>query len=296
MSIRARIAAMKLEQPDSPPPSYDAAIGRKAKPPPPPLPNRSQTTNNPPLLRNNGVTIGNQPAAPQPSPPLPSREGILPAPSFKKWEKTEPPTPDLPPRRTSQYSTDSRRTSTASVASNGRAVPPLPPRRPSESQSLTKKQSVESISSIGSGRTSISGMSTRTSFSVNSRNHDGYPKNRVRAPEYDPASLPPLPEKRQKNAPEKDNGRLALHPTNSLPNDMSQLGRRPSMEPPALPGRPQLPARNDTKLEEPPKPRRSALEWGLNKSTDKVSTILWSRWPSRGSVCLLDREIDNLLP
>jgi hypothetical protein len=274
MSIRARIAAMKLEQPDSPPPSYDAAIGRKAKPPPPPLPNRAQSTNNPPILRNNSVTIGNQPAAPQPTPHIPSRDGILPAPSFKKWEKTEAPTPDLPPRRPSQYSTDSRRTSTASVTSNGRPVPPLPPRRPSESPSLTRKQSVESISSVGSGRTSISGVSTRTSFSVNSRNPDGYPKNRVRAPEYDPASLPPLPEKRQKYVPEKDNGRLALRPTNSLPNGISQIGRRPSMEPPALPGRPPLPARKDTKVEEPPKPKRSALEWGMNKATDMVCLLL----------------------
>lgn len=276
MSIRARIAAMKLEQPDSLPPSYDAATGRKSKPLPPQLPNRPQSTNNPPILRSNGVTIGNQPAAPQPSPPLSSRDGILPAPSFKKWEKTEAPTPDLPPRRPTQYSTDSRRTSTASVASNGRPVPPLPPRRPSESQSLTKKQSVESISSVGSGRTSISGISTRTSFSVNSRNPDGYPKNRVRAPEYDPASLPALPERRQKNVPEKDNGRLALRPTNSLPNGISQIGRRPSMEPPALPGRPPLPARKDTKIEEPPKPRRSALEWGMNKTTNQVSYMLCS--------------------
>ncbi|RDI83535.1 Dihydroxyacetone kinase 1 [Venturia inaequalis] len=283
MSIRARIAAMKLEQPDTPPPSYDAAIGRKSKPPPPPLPNRPQSTNNPPILRPNGVTIGNQPAASKPSPPLPSREGILPAPSFKKWEKTESPTPDSPPRRPTHYSTDSRRTSTASVASNGRPVPPLPPRRPSESQSLVRKQSVESISSIGSGRTSVSGLSTRTSFSVASRNPEGHSKNRVRAPEYDPANLPALPEKRQ-NVPEKGNGRLALLPTTSLPNGISQIGRRPSMEPPALPGRPPLPARRDTKVEEAPKPRRSALEWGMNKTTSQPPPVPSSRPTENGGM------------
>jgi hypothetical protein len=270
MSIRARIAAMKLEEPDSPPPSYDAAIGRKAKPPPPQLPNRPQSTNNPPTLRNNGVAIGNLPAASQPSPPLPSRNGILPAPSFKKWEKTETPTPTLPPRTPSRYSNDSKRTSTASTVSNGRPVPPLPPRRPSDSQSLTKKQSIESISSIGSGRTSLSGISSRTGFSVNSRNPDGSTKNRLRAPEYDPASLPPLPEKKANNVIEKDNDRLALRLTNSLPNGISQISRQSSMEPPALPGRPPLPARRDTANDAPPKPKRSALEWGMNKATDKV--------------------------
>jgi protein disulfide-isomerase-like protein len=254
-SIQARIAALRQQQvvrtpnslPQTAPPSYDQAVVPRKKGPPPPLPkrpagNRSESTNNPPLV-NNGVassrTVGNQPAG---------AKDVLPAPRMAKWEKAdsdERPVPSLPPRRPSQ-------------ATSERVVPSLPARRPSEANSLMRMPSTESISSINSGRSSvISSVSTRTSFSVGSGNQ--YPKNRVRAPEYDPAALPPLPERKV-----KEESRLPLRPTISAPNGLPLLNRKVSRDPPpALPSRPS----RQNAIEPPPTPRRSALEFGLNKAT-----------------------------
>jgi hypothetical protein len=249
-SISARIAALKIEQvgrnPETAPPSYDQAVsGKKKPPPPPPRPGggRAASTNNPPLSSNGSSgTIGNQPA----------KGDILPAPTLKKWEgrdQIETGVPTLPTRRPSAPDPKS---------------PPLPPRRPSGAydQNVTRKQSTESISSIASGRSSVSGISTRTSFSTTSGNQ--YPKNRVRAPEYDPASLPPLPERKVKQEEE----RLPLRPTISAPNGLPQLNRTSSREtPPSLPNRPGLPSRTGTSIQPPP-PKRSALDFGMNKSTE----------------------------
>jgi protein disulfide-isomerase-like protein len=254
-SIQARIAALRQQQvvrtpdslPQTAPPSYDQTVASRKKGPPPPLPkrpagNRSESTNNPPLV-SNGVassrTVGNQPAGPR---------DVIPPPRMAKWEKAESderPVPSLPPRRPSQ-------------AASEKAPPSLPPRRPSEANSLTRKPSAESVSSINSGRSSvISSVSTRTSFSVGSGNQ--YPKNRIRAPEYDPAALPPLPERKVKEEP-----RLPLRPTVSAPNGLPLLNRKASRDPPpALPSRP---SRQNT-IEPPPTPRRSALEFGLNRTT-----------------------------
>ncbi|KAF2431318.1 hypothetical protein EJ08DRAFT_196318 [Tothia fuscella] len=261
-SIQARIAALKLEQvgrnPDTAPPSYDQAVGAKRKPPPPPpRPGhgaRAASVNVPPLA-SNGVassrTVGN----------LPAERDVLPAPVLAKWEgrgKEEKITPSLPPRR---VSTDPM-------------SPPLPPRRPSgpSDQSLSRRPSNESISSIASGRSSVSGISTRTSFSVGSGNQ--HPKNRIRVPEYDPASLPPLPERKAKVQEEKESARLPLRPTISTPNGLLLLDRKTSRDPPpSLPSRPALPSRAGTNIEPPPPPRRSALDYGMNKSTSNPPPV-----------------------
>lgn len=115
--------------------------------------------------------------------------------------------PSLPPRKTSATvdTTSSRpapaprlppRTETNGHCNNGSSTPrpALPARQPSE---LPRKASDESIKSTISTMTSASNVSTRTSDS-----------GRVRAPAYDPASLPPLPPKRTQEDRDRDQARL----------------------------------------------------------------------------------------
>lgn len=276
------MAALQLDQanvgrtPTSPPPSYDQAVAKKAKVPPPALPpkrpgeHRSVSTNNPPVLPNGRASkaVGNQPETAQ--------KELLPAPVMKKWEgREEDPKPKLPPRRPTD-----------------KAPPSLPPRRPSEQLSLSRQESRESLASIQSARSSISATSTpRTSISaVSVKDQQNTNKFRIRAPEYDPASLPPLPE-RKKTTEEtrEEKPRVSLRPTISAPN----VNRKPSFENrPALPSRPPLPARTSStttatetpkEKEAPPKPpHRSALDYALNKSTENPP-LLPSNRPSSTS-------------
>lgn len=265
-TLRERMAALQLDQanvgrtPTSPPPTYEQAV-KKAKVPPPPLPpKRPGSTNNPPVLPNGRASkaVGNQPETAQ--------KELLPAPVMKKWEgRDQDPKPSLPPRRPTD-----------------KVAPSLPPRRPSE-QSLSRQESRESLASTHSARSSISAASTpRTSSSVTSVNgQQTANKYRVRAPEYDPANLPPLPERKKTDEPKEDKPRVSLRPTISTPN----VNRKPSFENrPALPSRPPLPARTsttETPREEdalPPKPpRRSALDFALNKSTETPPPLLSDR-------------------
>jgi len=260
-TLRERMAALQLDQANigraSIPigsPSLDQVAVKKAKPPPPPLPaKRSASTNIPTSNTNGGFgqLVGNKPDAPQ--------KELLPAPVMKKWEgRDEDPRPALPSRRPSDKS-----------------APSLPPRRPSEQLSLNRQDSRESLASIKSALSSTSAASTpRTSISTASTNGQATGKFRIRAPEYDPATLPPLPEKKKTNDVKEEKPRLPLRPTVSSPNVNSQ----PSVENrPELPARPTLPPRpgastKDAKQEEetppPMPPRRSALDFALNKSTE----------------------------
>src|SRR6266700_6377758 len=130
-SIKARIAALNLEEihkpaPDAPPPyTFEQVAAKKSRPPPPPpsqrpsVEPRRQTTNNPPLQSNAPATarkIGNQPIKANDEPP--SQQPALP--------------PRLPPRTNSQPQ-----------------PPSLPPRKASET-SIRRRESVESISTVAS--------------------------------------------------------------------------------------------------------------------------------------------------
>ncbi|TKX19201.1 hypothetical protein C1H76_8579 [Elsinoe australis] len=230
-SIAARIAALNLNKvgqtPSSPPPTYDHATnGAKPRGPPPSLPQRRPgltSSNSTTFADINGVSsheIGNKPAA-----PAPKAHGGKPAPA-------------LPPRRPTNHG------------------PSLPPRRPSEDTSiaserqygqLTRQDSRESIASTRSGLSVASnktGASTRTTSSGSVYT--------VRAPAFDPASLPPLPPKRNKEE--------AAAPTLTSTKSTPALPTRP-----ALPQRPSVPSRpiENGRRTEPPPPRKSALASGF---------------------------------
>lgn len=280
LTIAQRMAALKLNQvgrtPGDPPPPYSqtmsvAPAGTNKRPPPPPPPTggprppvngRTQSSNNPPVRSHvpvNGNGIGNIPDDGKfngtngtngtARPPLPSRPSQSPA---------------LPPRRTSEQ------------------TPALPPRRPSEAPSassrrpsefaLSRKGSNESMSSVVSSRSSISAMSTGTSRTSASQGD----RFTIRAPTFDPSSLPPLPPKRPKE--EKEAPRQPLKATYSSTNTLRKDEPMPAPRdrlsiqspPPALPGR-RAPSQEPppTRAEQLPAqpPRRSALSWGLNNAT-----------------------------
>ncbi|KAK3062870.1 hypothetical protein LTS18_003202 [Coniosporium uncinatum] len=283
-SIAERIAALRMNEvgrtPTSPPSSYDKAVFAKKAPPPPPLPKRpvgevqrTQSTNNPPLLSNghtNGHKIGNQPngthAIEIVPPPGRGEYG-----SFNKTKPGLPQRPSLPPRQSTQ--------SVCSVAPS----PPLPPRRGSEQQSLTRRDSNESVSSMRSARSSVSGVSTRTSFSDGQAN----PHQRVKAPAYDPSSLPSLPEKRPKEEVQPPqskytarNGaqqtpRVLLRPTISAPNVLPEVEVRPP-----LPSR-EPSARDNMQASSRPQPatvpKRSTLDWAMNRKNEVAPALPTSR-------------------
>ena len=261
-TLRERMAALQLDQANigrSPipiaSPATDQGAVKKAKVPPPPLPAKRPASTNIPTSNTNGKLgrpVGNKPDAPQ--------KELLPAPVMKKWEgRDEDPRPALPSRKTSEKS-----------------VPTLPPRRPSEQLSLTRQDSRESLASIKSALSSTSVASTpRTSFSAASTNGQATAnKFRVRAPEYDPASLPPLPERKRTNENKEEKPRLPLRPTVSSPvvNQKSSLENRPELpDRPALPPRTGASTANTNQEDEVPPPmppRRSTLDFASNKSTE----------------------------
>ncbi|KAF2140687.1 uncharacterized protein K452DRAFT_230065 [Aplosporella prunicola CBS 121167] len=248
-SLKARIAALNL-QPNAGvlPPSYGQAIGAKKRPPPPPsappprlsYDARSESTNNPPLQDNGPTTargIGNLPMEAE------NQRRILPPPTISRPNDAPalPARPPLPPRPASMQKS-----------------PALPPRRPS-GQSIQRKESQESISTVASGRSTFSARSGGTSLSGVSESHG----NRMKAPPFDPSTLPKLPPK--KSRAEKD---ADLHSVRSKYLNKSNGSTSP--QPPSLPARPALPNRpNTVSSAMTPRPRRSALEWGMNKDTEQ---------------------------
>ncbi|KAF2759110.1 hypothetical protein EJ05DRAFT_509974 [Pseudovirgaria hyperparasitica] len=289
-SIKARISALNLEQvgavPGAPPPyTFDAVNApRKARPPPPPPPSqrpsahRNQSTNNPPLQSNGSATdrnYGNEPAQ-QIDTSLGPVRNAPPRP---------PPRPALPPRP----SQDSVKPST----------PALPPRRPSEQSIVSKKTSMDSISSATSVKTTGSALSSRTSFSNTSGAAGRDEVYKVKAPAFDPSKLPALPPKREKTNESLRNGRPALRsgrPTSAAPMvnriispppvapDRSVKAPLPEQKmelpdcetPPILPTRPALPTRPNTAQRETPQstmPKRSALTFGMNRTTESAPFI-----------------------
>ncbi|KAI9711773.1 MAG: hypothetical protein M1820_001918 [Bogoriella megaspora] len=317
-SIQARIAALKLNQvvgqPESPPPSYEQSIAaKKARAPPPPPPakrpapdGRRATANNPPLESNapaSANTIGNQPDRPTET----RTGGVIPAPKIEDYrpdtlKKTSTPSiPTRPGRRTSEQTPAlPPRTNTGSSPAlpprtntgpspklpprtNSNNVPGLPPRRPSEQ--LSRRDSSESISSTISSISALSNKTARTSVSQAS---DGA-SNRVKAPIYDPATLPPLPPKKQK--PEKEAPRSSLKSIGSSPNVALSNGttetavsdgtqRDVSPQLPLLPVRPST-TRNEDSAALPPK--RSILSFGMNKSAEQPPPFPTNRPQSNGA-------------
>jgi transglutaminase-like putative cysteine protease len=272
MSIKARIAALNLEEVHAPAPgtkpafSYDVVQGKKKAPPPPPPSQRppayqrQQTVNNPPIQSNaptTAVQLGNQPMVVDVHSPRPS--------------------PSLPPRPPPRSNTTSNATP--------KQTPTLPPRRPSDNRSLNRRESTESISTIASGISTLSLGSNKTGTS----NGNGA-LYQVRAPAYDPSKLPPLPPKRPTE--EKSATRNAMKskrdyvPSHTLPPSLSktpELPARPSLPPrqsttqersperPPLPGRPNAnnaPTTRTNRVIAPP-PGKSALAMGFNnKATE----------------------------
>jgi hypothetical protein len=287
-SIKARIAALNLEEVHAPAPgtkpsySYDAVTAKKKPPPPPPSQRppayqRQQTVNNPPILSNAPTSarqLGNQPLvaeSPRLSPALPPRP---------------------PPRNNSNTTTTSNGTP--------RQTPTLPPRRPSDNRSLNRRESTESISTIASGISTLSLGSSKTGTSTSNGNGTLY---QVRAPAYDPSKLPPLPPKR---APEEKSAtRNAMSSkrdyvrSQTLPPNLTktpQLPARPSLPPrqsnvqEQSPERPPLPGRlttntvatSKTSRVIAPPPRKSVLELGFNNKATEPPPVPQNR-PSHGS-------------
>lgn len=271
MTLKERMAMLQSNggmtkvgmQPTSKPAAPQASL--PGKKPPPPVPSRPSLPERPASavssLGQNGTNgIGNQPAQARGRPPPPPSQtmnkAVLPAPVMKKWENKEVvKSPELPPRRPSG--------------------PTLPARRPSEQSSLSRKQSVESISSIASGRSSISAMS----IGANGSSQRSQSRGRALPPVYDPASLPPLPEKKVP-VEEQAGPRVPLRPTASATNVKAN-----GSGPPPLPGRPSLPPRTNTAASTnsaqspalPGRPKRSALEMGFNNKATEAPAVPSSR-------------------
>ncbi|KAJ9663266.1 hypothetical protein H2201_005710 [Coniosporium apollinis] len=255
-SVKDRIAAMKPNEvgrsPVVPQPHGQPGPPR-ARPPPPAVParpaaSRVQSTNVPPVHSNAPTTarhIGNQPT------PVTSRP-ILPPPQIKKAAEDTEERPSLPARPSQESA----------------KTPPLPPRTPSE-HSVSRRDSIESVSSVRSGQSSFSAASTRsTSFSGASRRPSSDAQSsRVKAPPFDPSKLPVILAKKEEEA--KEQARAPLKPTYSAPNVIPK--RQPSLStqsPPPLPTRPPLPARPSAKPSQPVPPKRSALDFTMNRSTE----------------------------
>lgn len=260
-TLRERMAALNMAHVGSTstdsPPSYNAAV-KKAKPPPlpttvpkRPAAHRADSVNNPPTV-SHGIAsshaIANQPA----------RGGLkelLPPPTLNRTSDAAENKPSLPVRRPTGDMPQK-----VGQKSAPPPIPALPPRRPS---APSRKQSTESIASVVSNRSAMSNVSTpRTSMS--STNGTGFngAKPRMRAPEYDPATLPTLPQRKTSTPEETQTGRP------SIPGRPNRTSIVPAQEEaaPSLPSRPIPPPRPNTTV--PDRPRRSALEFGMNKSTE----------------------------
>ncbi|GAB1741235.1 hypothetical protein NU219Hw_g6476t1 [Hortaea werneckii] len=300
MSVKDRIAALKLNQVgrvpgQQQPASSQANNGTNAttkRPPPPPpsarptVPARPQSTNVPTAQHHPPSTngIANQPEVEQPTAGSSSNgtNGMS--------------RPSLPPRTSTQ---ERRNGPTLPPRAPSGPSPALPPRRPSETPSnsdhtLSRKPSSESVSSTTTSLTqpAFSGVSNTTSGTSRSE------RFAIRAPSFDPSTLPPLPPRQteeQKAAyyatpKPQSKGRWGLKSTNSSPNIHAQQNgttpppsRRPSAQPQPVQGlrresiaeeEPQQalppPQTQQRQIVPPPpqRPKKSALEMGFgNKST-----------------------------
>lgn len=260
-SIKDRIAALNIEQVHAPSPAsrpaftYDQATTTKKKPPPPPPSQRPPaarhaTVNNPPVYDAPTSTrqLCNQPASAQPEVP-----------------RKSPALPPRPPPRNKQ-------------------PPSLPPRQPSQAGSLRRSNSKESIASIATNASSISHLSL-DSVKTTTSNGTGRMYT-VRAPAYDPTSLPPLPARKSEDQKQVGSIKKAMRSNTdvtspkALPPQLPSRTSPPQLPsrapPPQLPSRPSLPARPASKVngaekdnEEkprrlPPPNLRPALELGFN--------------------------------
>ncbi|KAF2111036.1 hypothetical protein BDV96DRAFT_583318 [Lophiotrema nucula] len=245
LTLKERIAALKLAQAAdnqvaNPKPPAPAP---KAPSPPPPLPTRHSSGN------GNGYHTA-PPVCRDPYECSPESNTLFSRPASSRSQSRKEGPPLLPPRRPSQ-------------PVSAKAPPALPPRRPSE-LTVGRKRSTDSVSSVASGRSAISSISARTSFSAASESNG--PKFRIRAPEYDPANLPALPERRSQKQEDEHESRLTLKPTKSAPAVVTGFGQKDVLPPPSLPGRRQASLFREGYDEPPPKPVRSALSFGLNNA------------------------------
>jgi transglutaminase-like putative cysteine protease len=146
---------------------------------------------------------------------------------------------------------------------------------------LSRKASNDSVSSMGTTHSSISMRSNGTSMTSRSERYA------VRAPEFNPAALPPLPPKRTKEEVQAHEQKYnAIRPGGSTSSSLTNVFRKSSAPNvptrPQLPGRPTLPARTSVRQEQatpvseetqsepparrvqaPPPPKRSALTMGF---------------------------------
>ncbi|KAF1815285.1 hypothetical protein P152DRAFT_455005 [Eremomyces bilateralis CBS 781.70] len=253
-SIHARIAALNINQVGTPIPNAGARGGHSIakaaggkKPPPPPLPPkrheqspRSESADIP--LKSNGVAtarrIGHG-TVPARQTPL----EILPPPGVSSQNGAAELKPALP-----------RRPQKSPTAEQ---PPSLPARRPSEAPS-SRRASIESTCSAVSGKSSLSSIA-RANGSVESL--ASTTSGRIKAPPYDPSTLPPLPEKRAKDEGNKP----------ALPNrrSTSRLAVEDTEERPPLPSRTRTaPGGNASDNSRPSLPKRSALDWAMNKDAE----------------------------
>ncbi|KAL2048290.1 hypothetical protein N7G274_000201 [Stereocaulon virgatum] len=276
-SVQARIAALNLSHVGRAPVTADGGPPEK-----PPTYLRSQSTSVTVVqsLGNDSISnniIGNEPNGPR-------RDGVLPPPTniIRTGQKvTQPPKPAVapPPRLPTRKQCS-------------QPSPALPPRRPSEQ--LSRKASNESVSSTFSNISSVSALSNGTARTYTSRRPSIDNTNRVKAPIFDPATLPPLPPKRTKDDVKNrfqdieksktfpgyrdaEKARLSSKSTSSKPHvAVVEVAPPPTM--PALP--PRRPTRQasaeapKTNLSEqpPPMPTRSALSFGMNSAEDHGTT------------------------
>ena len=242
-SIQARIAALNIGQVGKAPVTAtpnNLGIRTSQKPP---LDHRRNTATVPVQRSPSGPRYGieNEPAglADLPSPVVTRTRQQQ---NISSNRPTPPTPPRLPPR-------------TPSIQKS----PALPPRRPS--QQLSQRDSSESISSIVSTISSVSGVSNGTARTPTSRN-PSIDAGRVRAPVYDPSTLPPLPPKRSQKEKEKDLIRIPLKGAKSTPS-ITTIEVLPAPHIPTVPQRPLArdhPQELGRKLppkEPPPMPARS---------------------------------------
>lgn len=284
-SIQARIAALNIGQVGRAP---ITAYASKDDVPPeytrtrPQIEQRSQSISVPQTSVSNRLSsngIGNEPNGPR-------RQGVLPPPTniirtgqtvSQPAKPAVAPPPKLPVRKMSTQPS-----------------PALPPRRPSENLQLSRKASNESISSTFSNISSMSALSNGTAKTVHSRtpSMDG---NRVKAPVFDPSTLPPLPRKRTKEDVEKryqdiekskafpgykdvDRARMPLVGTKSTSSVATVEIKPPPITPSLPPRRPTRPVSGtvtmrDSPEQPPPMPARSALSYSMNKPQAQEPTI-----------------------
>lgn len=282
-SIQARIAALNLGQVGRAP---ITAYASKDDIPPeyaqtrPQIEQRSHSISVPQTSASNALSsngIGNEPNGPR-------RHGVLPPPTNiirtgQRVSQPAKPVPAPPPRL------PERKMST-------QPSPALPPRRPSENLQLSRKASNESISSTFSNISTMSALSNGTAKTVHSRtpSMDG---SRVKAPVFDPSTLPPLPPKRTKDDVEKryqdiekskafpgykdvERARMPLVGTKST-SSVATVEIKPPPITPSLPPRPARPASGTATTRvsperPPPMPARSALSYGMNKPQAQAPT------------------------